>query len=163
MFVKTTRCALTVALSIFASASFAQEHTQEHLSKARSAIAATKATDSFDAILFDAASQLKNRLTRDSPDQANTITEVVDEEAIKLAPRRGDLELEAARLFANTFNEAELEEIAAFFGTPTGAKYLRSTPVLARELGKAARIWANGINRDLTDKSLAELDRRPKQ
>ena len=163
MFLKTTSCALTVALSVLASASFAQEYTKEHLTKARSAIAATKATDSFDAILFDAASQLKNRLTRDSPDQADLIAEVVDEEAIKLAPRRGDLELEAARLFATTFTEAELEAIADFFGTPAGAKYLRSTPVLARELSKAARIWANGINRDLAAKSLAELDRRSKQ
>lgn len=158
MFANSTRCALTLALSIFATTSFAQDYTEAQMAKAGAAIAATKATDSFDAILFDAAANLKNRLTRDSPDQADRISEVVDAEAIALAPRRGDLEMEAARLFANAFSETELEAIAAFFSTPTGSKYLDSTPVLARELGKAGRIWANGINRDLANKSLEKLD-----
>ncbi|MEP1207977.1 MAG: DUF2059 domain-containing protein [Rhizobiaceae bacterium] len=157
MFAKTTCFAMTLALSIVASASFAQEYSQSHLAKAREAIAATKATDSFDAILFEAAAQLKNRLSRDNPDQADRISEVVDAEAIALAPRRGDLELEAARLFASAFTEAEMGEIATFFATPAGTKYLQSTPVLARELGKAARIWANGINRDLTNNAQVKL------
>ena len=76
-----------------------------------------------------------------------------------MASRRGDLELEAARIFAAAFSEQELSEMAAFFNTETGKKYLSSTPILARELGKAARIWANGINRDLAanaQKKLAE-------
>jgi len=163
MFAKTTCCAMTLALSIIASSSFAQDFTESQLTKARAAIAATKATDSFDAILFDAAAQLKNLLSRDNPDQADRISEVVDAEAIALAPRRGDLELEAARLFANSFSEAELAEIATFFDTPTGSKYLKSTPILARELGKAARIWANGINRDLTNNAVKTMGEAAKQ
>ncbi|NKB52171.1 MAG: DUF2059 domain-containing protein [Rhizobiaceae bacterium] len=157
MFVKSVICSVTLALTVFATPSFAQEHTEAHLSKAREAIEATRATDSFDAILFDASAQLKNLLTRDSPDQAERISNIVDEEAIALAPRRADLELEAARLFANSFDEAELQALADFFNTPTGTKYLKATPVLARELGKAARIWANGINRDLAANSTKKL------
>ncbi len=132
-----------------ASAAYAQEPSAAHLEAARKAISATKATKSFDGILIQAAGTLKSRLTADSPDKVDLISNIVDEEAIALAARRGALETEAARLFANTFSEAELNEVAAFFSSEVGGKYLDSTPILARELGKAARIWANGVNRDL--------------
>ena len=111
----------------------------------------TKATDPFDNILLNTSVQLKNQLTAANPDRADQISSIVDEEAIALAPRRGDLENEAARLFATTFTEQELDAINVFFSSKAGAKYLRSTPVLARELGKSARIWANGIGRDLAE------------
>ena len=152
-------CALTLAFSLLASVSFAQELTETHLAAAKTALTATEATDSFDTILLGASAQLKNQLTGNSPDKAEQIGTVVDEEAIALAPRRRDLEGEAARLFATTFSETDLVEITTFFNSPAGAKYLKATPVLARELGKSARVWANGITRDLqtnVQKKLAE-------
>ncbi|MEL6504436.1 MAG: DUF2059 domain-containing protein [Pseudomonadota bacterium] len=133
----------------FGTVAHAQEFSESHLSAARKAISATRATATFDNILFNASAGLKNQLTAKSPDKVDEISNVVDEEALALAPRRGDLEGEAARLFANTFSEAELNEIATFFASETGSKYLGATPVLARELGKSARVWANGISRDL--------------
>ena len=157
MFFNTKCCAITLALSIMASTSFAQDYSASHIAKAKEALNATKATESFDSILFKAAAQLKNQLTANSPDKADQISIVVDEEAIALAARRGDLENEAARLFASTFSEQELGELAGFFLTSTGKKYLEATPILARELTKSARIWANGINRDLAKNAQAKL------
>ena len=90
----------------------ALEGVHGHITKAREAIAATKATDSFDTILIRASGQLKNLLTANSPDQAARISIVVDEEAIALAARRGDLELEAARIFAAAFSDS------SFFCSP---------------------------------------------
>lgn len=141
-----TVMAVTLAMPMAARA---QEVAESHLSAARKAITATRATATFDSILFNASAGLKNQLSAKDPDKADSISNIVDEEAIALAARRGDLEGEAARLFANSFTEAELNEIAAFFGSETGTKYLTATPVLARELGKSARVWANGISRDL--------------
>ena len=121
------------------------------LSAARAAVTATDATGGFDNILPNASTALKNQLTAQNPDQAERIATVVDEEALALAVRRGDLETEAARLFANNFTADELKMIAEFFGSPTGKKYLDATPILARELSRAARTWAGGITRDLRE------------
>lgn len=143
--------AIVFVLTAGMSAGFAQQPSESHLAAARKAIVATKATEAFDNILLESAQRIKDQLIGTSPDQVEKINAVVDEEAIALAVRRGDLEAEAARLFANAFTEAELIEITAFYNSPTGQKYLASTPILARELGKAARVWAGGINRDLTD------------
>lgn len=99
-------------------------------------MAATKATEGFDFILPRASLTLKNTLSANNPDRADEIDRTVDEEALALASRRGDLEGEAAKLFAISFTQAELETITAFFGTETGQKYLSSTPVLGRNSQK---------------------------
>jgi hypothetical protein len=148
---------ILIAGAIFTAPVFAQEPTAEHLAAARKAMAATKATDSFDVILPQASLELKKRLTNDSPDKADQIDAIVDIEALALAPRRGDLENESAKLFAASFTKEDLEKIAEFFSTEAGEKYLSSTPILARELGKAARIWATGIQRDLASNSAKKL------
>ena len=143
--------AFIVAMGLFLQlgAASAQEPSAEHLAAARKAIAATSATVAFDNILPQAAFTLKNEMTANNPNKADEITTIVDEETLAIAARRGDLEKEAARIFANTFTESELVEISNFFNSELGQKYLASTPILVRELQKAARIWATGIQRDL--------------
>ena len=146
---KTLALALALAITIVpAGAVLAQD---ADLATAREAVAATKATDSFDAILINASTQLKNQLTAANPDKADLISATVDEEAIALAARRGDLENEAARLFKTAFTEEEMREITAFYSSATGQKYLREVPILGRGLNEAARVWANGVTRDLQE------------
>ncbi len=155
---KSAAAALALTFLTFAPTGVtAQELSESHLSAARSAIAATGATESFDSILLRASGTLKNSLSANNPDKAGKISDVVDQEALALASRRGQLEDEAARLFGNAFSEAELNEIEAFFNSPTGKKYLGSTPILARELSKSARVWANGITRDLGKNVIEKL------
>ncbi len=150
---KASLIALMIAGStMLAPIAVAQEASPSHISAARKALTATKATDSFDSILLTTSNNLKKNLTSNNPNLAEKITEIVDEEAIALAARRGDLEQEAARLFANAFSEDELKTIATFFASEAGQKYLGNTPILARELGKAARVWASGVARDLNAK-----------
>ena len=144
-------------VALMAGSAQAQEVSAEELKVAKRAIAATMATQSFDRILPQTAIGLKNQLSQANPDRAEEIDVIVNEEALKLAPRRGDLETEAATLFTKSFNTEELTAIADFFATPTGKKYLESTPFIARELQKAARVWSNGIRRDMTEAAQKRL------
>ena len=156
-FLSVVAGAVLTAASVASFQLHAQEISEEHLKAARGAISATKATESFDNILPQTSLQLKNSLNNERPDKTELIDSIVDEEAINLAARRGDLENEAAKLFAASFNKEELEAIQAFFATETGQKYLDATPLLARELAKAAGIWRNGIQRDLANNSTKRL------
>jgi len=152
MHFKSTSYLVAAAVSavvFFGNIAAAQELDAAHIGAAKKAMGATKATNGFDQILPDASIRLKNQLVSTNPDKADQIDLIVDEEALNLAARRGDLENEAAKLFAKSFSAEELTKIAEFFDTPAGQKYLDSTPILARQLSKAARIWANGIQRDL--------------
>lgn len=128
----------------------AQELSEAHLKAARAAIDATRSTDRLDDILPTMAQSAKSELIANNPDQNEMISIIVDEAAIALAPRRGVLEQEVAKIFANTFSEAELGEIASFFATEAGQKFLEQSPLLIREIDRAAQVWSNGLRRDMT-------------
>lgn len=131
--------------------------SDEQLKAARAAISAISATRQYDAVLPTLAEQLKNQLIQAQPNFQDEISNTVDEQALKLAARRGDLETEAATTYAKTFTVEELNAITAFYSSPTGKKLLSDGPIAMRELNKAADIWAAGISRDLakeTDKAL---------
>ncbi|WAJ30652.1 DUF2059 domain-containing protein [Antarcticirhabdus aurantiaca] len=147
---RTLRGTLLASLMLVCSASVqAQEISSGHLAAARSAIGAIQATEQFDNILLNAATQIKAELIVNNPNLQGEISTMVDDKAIELAARRGDLENEVARVYAKLFTEQELNEIAAFYQTDAGKKLLSQGPVATREMMSAADVWANGIMRDL--------------
>ncbi|MDM9623479.1 DUF2059 domain-containing protein [Rhizobium sp. S96] len=153
--------AATVILSGIAlgSAVQAQEASPEQLKAARAAIDAIGATTQFDNILPGLAERLKADLIQDSPNYQDQITAEVDKQALALAPRRADLEKEAALTYAKAFSVEELNAIAAFYSSPVGQKLLKDGPIASRETVKAADIWAQGISRDLQKQTSVELSK----
>jgi len=141
-----------IVISSLAAASHsavAQEVADDHLAAARAAISALGSTDQFDAIIPGAAEQLKTNLIRANADLQEVISDTVDEEALKIVPRRGDLEKEAAQIYAKSFSKEELTAIADFYNSPTGEKLIENGPLVTREVIKAAEIWSSGVARDL--------------
>lgn len=151
--------ALALAATVSLPAS-AQDIADSHLSAARAVLTALHATDEFDIILPSAAQALKTELIQKNPDLQELIIEVVDQTAFALAVRRGDLEREAATIYARTFSEAELNEISTFYNSPTGKKLLSDSAEVTREVLRAADIWQRGIARDLAQQAGEELGRR---
>ena len=135
----------------------AQEVTDEQIKTARSAIDAIGATSSFDNILPSLAMRVKSTFVQASPNHEAEINAVVDEQALSLAPRRADLEKEAATIYAKTFTQDELKAIADFYGSAVGKKLLADGPIATREIMKAAEIWATGVDRDLRAESSKKL------
>ncbi|HBF28086.1 DUF2059 domain-containing protein [Rhizobium sp.] len=141
---------VVIAASLLAGpAARAQNVTDAQIDVARSAITALGVTNVFDNILPNLAARLKAQLFQSYPNLEEQINSTVDKQAIALAPRRGDLEKEAAIVYAKAFTQDELKQIATFFNSPAGKKLINDQPVANRELGKAADIWASGIARDL--------------
>lgn len=141
---------VVIAVSLLAGpAARAQTVTDAQIDVARSAITALGVTNVFDNILPNLAARLKAQLIQSYPNLEEQINATVDKQAIALAPRRGDLEKEAAIVYAKAFTQDELKQIATFFNSPAGKKLISDQPVANRELGKAADIWASGIARDL--------------
>jgi|SRR5690606_27824984 hypothetical protein len=142
--------AVACVMLLSAMPSMAQEEISEsHLKAARDAITALHATEEFDQILPQAAAALKAELTQKNPDLVALISTTVDEKALALAGRRGDLEREAAKIYARVFSEKELNEISAFYNTDTGKKLLSDGNIVGREVLEAAGIWQRGVARDL--------------
>jgi hypothetical protein len=159
---RVRRIAVTVAFAAVAAISHhvvasAQEISESHLKAARAAVDAINVTDEYDVILPAAARALKTQLIEKNPDLQELIIKTVDDQTMKLASRRGDLEREAALAYARSFNEDQLNQIAAFYQSEAGLKLLSNGPIVTRELIKAAQIWQNGSARDLAQTVGAEI------
>ena len=155
------RLALAVAAAAVVLSSLpasAQDISADHMKAARGAVAAIRATDPFDNILPEAAGALKQQLINKNPDMQEVISTTVDEKALALAPRRTDLEREAATAYAKSFSIEDLNAIAAFYNSESGKKLLENGPVVLRDVSKAAQIWQNGIARDLAVEVGKSLD-----
>lgn len=133
-----------------APAPVASDISESHMKAARAAVDAINATDEFDSILPAAALALKDQLVQQSPDLYETIEKTVNEEALKLTARYGDLQKEAAAAYAKVFSEADLNAIAAFYNSDAGKKLLADGPIVTRQLLQAADIWQRGVARDLS-------------
>lgn len=138
-----------IAVLAVAAPAAAQDVAETHLTAARGAIAAIKATDEFDSILPQAAQALKAELIQKDPNLQGIIIATVDEKTIEMAGRRADLEREAALAYARAFSEQELNEIATFYASPTGQKLISDGPIVTREVIRAVEIWQRGVARDL--------------
>lgn len=152
---RTLTAAAAGMFLITAGAAQAQDSTPEHLAAARAAIAAIGATNQFDGILPQAADALKAEMIQRDPNLEALITSTVDNEVLALAARRGDLEQEAARVYAKVFTEADLKAISDFYNTDVGKKLIKEGPIATRGIVDAANIWQTGVARDLA-KNVAE-------
>ncbi|KAB0681853.1 DUF2059 domain-containing protein [Aureimonas leprariae] len=141
--------AAVIAVAAACTPAVAQEVAPSHLAAARAAVDAIDSTEQFDNILMNAATQIKSDLIGSNPDIQPQISDMVDEKALALAPRRADLETEVSRIYAKLFTEAELQSIADFYNSDAGKKLLKQGPVASREMLAAADVWSNGIMRDL--------------
>ena len=150
---------LAAALVLSPASVTAQDVSASHEQAARAALEASGASAPFDNILLSLGARIKEQLISTRPDLVDQISAIVDEEMIKLAPRRGDLEREAARIYANTFTEEELKTITEFYRTTAGRKILSEGAIVGRELSKAARVWTAGVQRDLAQNSGAALQK----
>ncbi|ALN73103.1 MULTISPECIES: DUF2059 domain-containing protein [unclassified Aureimonas] len=154
VFSRTLRGGLYAAVALVGLAgtpALAQEISPSHLAAAREAVDSIDTTEQFDQILLNAATQIKAELIVNNPDLQSKISEMVDDSAIGLAPRRADLENEVARIYAKMFTEQELREISQFYNSEAGRKLIKQGPQASREMMAAADVWTNGIVRDLRE------------
>jgi len=148
--IKTGAVTVAICMTLFASAPvYSQELSAEHVKAAREAMEATGATDRLDKILPEIATFVKAGLIANRPDIEAEISQIVNEVAISLAPRRGPLENEVAAIYGNQFTQEELETIQTFFASETGIKFLNKTPLLFREVDEVSKVWREGIARDM--------------
>jgi hypothetical protein len=76
----------------------AQELSESHLAAAKKVIATTNSTAKLNDILPTAAIRLVGPMISNRPDLESQISLFVNESALELAPRRGDLQVEVAKI-----------------------------------------------------------------
>ena len=150
---------LTIILAIgsLLTTAYAQDKiSASHLEAAKKAIKALHATDQFDEFLPATARELSVQFINKYPNYSDFITKTVDDEALKLAKKRAELEQSAAEVYTKYFTEDELNQIAAFYNGKIGKKLLEKGPETINDLITAFRKWSYSLSETLA-KNVSEI------
>lgn len=127
----------------------AQEIDAEELALARQVQDASRAGRPFDEILPNIADRAKTTFIRSNPQMQLGIIEVVDKAALDLVPRREDLDVKLAEVWALAFDKDELRTLLEFYNTPAGRKFGVILPrILTAQVG-VADIWSREIGEEI--------------
>lgn len=145
-----------------ASTPAAPSYTANHLALAREVMLSSGIARSFDSIIPSFADQIrKQAVTR--PELQKDLDEVL----VSIQP---EMELQkqrmidiAARTYAAKFSESELNDIATFFRSPAGKRYVEMQPALLDEMVRAMQGWTEEVSEYIMVRVRAEMAKRGHQ
>ena len=157
----TCRAALfAAAVATMAPAANAQQPSAAALASAKEFVTLTGATLIFSPLVAGVVEQSKMLYLQQNPGLSKDLNEIAAKLKADLNPRLEELNVEMARIYATRFTEAELKEIMAFYGSPTGKKMLIEQPQAAELSLKFAQEWSIKLSDEVVGKMREELKKR---
>jgi uncharacterized protein len=68
--------------------------------------------------------------------------------------------IQAEGLLAAQMSEQEITQVAAFFNSPAGKKYVQVTPVFLQNLGDVTGAWREKLSTDILERARAEMKKK---
>jgi uncharacterized protein len=132
----------------------------ENLAAARELIQVMKATDQFKVLLPTIMQALKPAFVQGKPEMEKDFDPILPAINAVAARRVNELAEALAIIYASNFSVAEIHDIAAFYQSPTGQRYLAQQPIIARESLIAGQKWAQTLSSELRQAIGEELRKR---
>lgn len=133
------------------------EISKQHLNTAYETVFITRISRTYSQVVPGLAARAKVKFTEKYPVLGADISKAVDEVALSLVERQGELDLLIARSWAEQFSEVELKEISAFYATPTGSKLAKANRKLIETGFDVAEAWSAKMARELIAKVQLKL------
>jgi hypothetical protein len=155
--------AAVVALALQAGAAAAQtEISESHLEVARDVLAGSGVARNFDAVVPGIQEAMRRQLVT-QPALSTDIGEVLEELKPELELQRRSMVNRAARALARQLTEDELTEIAAFFNSPVGQRYVQTQPLVLEDTLRAMDEWTDEVAEYMQIRVRAEMQKRGHQ
>lgn len=151
-----TGLVMTAVVGLSAMSS-AQEFSESQLDAARRASSSAPLSKDLDTVLPILVQRVQTRLISLRPDLHAEITAAVNDVALKLAARRADLDSAIALVWARMFTEDELNQIAEFYNSPVGKKFVEIGPEIGATTIQTVDNWSSRVGEELLDESRDEL------
>ena len=152
--------ALAFCLAWLAVAAPAVAQSPSALATAKELLQVKGATSMFDPIIPGIIENTKNMILPSNPGLFRDINEVATRLRNELAPRRGEVVDQIARLYAQKFTEAEMKEIIAFYKSPVGKKFVTEEPALIDQGLQHADAWAKQMAEDILNRFRVEMKKK---
>jgi hypothetical protein len=158
----------TLTLVLLAGTATAQQSPAQpqpsasHLAVARDVAVGSGMVRSFDAITEPLLASLRQmNVTR--PEIRQDLDKVVEQLKPELDLQKEQMISASARIFATRMSEAELRDIANFFKSPAGSKYVQMQPVILDDIVKELATWTQTLSEYVMIRARAEMSKRGHQ
>ena len=64
------------------------------------------------------------------------------------------------KLLAAQMSEQDITQVAAFFNSPAGKKYVQATPIFLQNLGDVTGAWREKLSTDILERARAEMKKK---
>jgi hypothetical protein len=105
----------------------------------------------------------KDVLLQSNLNYQKDLNEVAVTVAKELAGREKEIGEEMARIYATSFTEQELKELAVFYKSPLGAKVIAQEPAAFNQARQYMDQWAQKFAEEINGKFRAEMKKRGKE
>jgi len=119
-----------LACHVLAGEARAQQPSAGATAAARELIELKGAGSMVDPVIAGTIDRTKGALLTTNPQLSKDLNEVSAQLRSEFAPRRNELLTEAAKFYAQAFNEQELKDLVAFYKSPLGKKMLEREPAV---------------------------------
>ncbi|GJD47506.1 hypothetical protein OPKNFCMD_0214 [Methylobacterium crusticola] len=133
-----------------------------HFALAREVMLSSGIARSFDSILPAFGEQIKQAaVTR--PELNKDLGDVIDKMQPELELQKQRIIDIASRIYASKLSEAELRDIAAFFRSPAGKRYVETQPQILDEMVQSMQTWTQEVSEYMMVRVRAEMGKRGHQ
>ena len=152
---------LLLALPV-TSALAQQQPSASHIEAAKQVVLASGIERSFEAVVPNMFEQVKQILVT-RPELTQDMNEIIAKIEPEFIARKSEMVDAAAKIFAGQISEADLKEIAAFFTSPAGKRYVQSQPAVLQELFVQMQDWSQQLSAGVVERNRAEMRARGKE
>jgi len=160
-----SRCVATAALVMLAGSALAQApatKSPSHLAVARDVVVSSGMVRSFEVITEPMLAALQQmNVTR--PEIKKDLDQVVEGLKPEMELQKQQMVNAAAAVYANIMSEAELKDLAAFFKSPVGKKYVETQPQVLDDIVKEMAAWSKTVSEYIMIRARAEMAKRGHQ
>ena len=150
---------LALAVTFGAALAQTQQFASTHLAAARDVAILSGMTRSFDAVLPQFGEQIRKQAVA-RPEIAKDLTDVLSKLQPELELQKQVMINNAARILAQNLKEQELKDIAAFFKSAAGQRYVQSQPQVLDEIVRTMQGWTENVSEYVMVRVRAEMNKR---
>ena len=149
--------ALSATILAVSAPAMAQEVPPEQLELARKYIDLTDRSAIYETTLVEIAIGTMRQIVQQNPEIMDETDAAVGKVLEEYKERKGELLDQFARVYAVRFSVEELQEIVAFYETPTGKKLAQANTEVNGDLQAVLQVFTNNTRDEFFAKVRAEL------
>jgi hypothetical protein len=104
--------------------------------------------------------ELETNVTRTRPEIRDSLRATLKAIQPEFDQTARETYIQAESMLASQMSEQEITQVAAFFDSPAGKKYIAVTPVFVQNLSDVTGAWREKLSTDILERARAEMKKK---